>query len=137
MDFQLNSQCDLSIFPDSIVFVDDEARGACPPKADHVTPAPMPTPPKMEARGGSQSCDDYHVTYDPPSQHWYYDVEVSGGGTMRWVRHWCPSEWKPQERFYKYQRYMPRSQNNRPAPPINDFDFLDSYARSYYTKSRR
>lgn len=86
---------------------------------------------------GSQSCDDYHVTYDPPSQHFYYDVEVSGGGSMRWVRHWCPSEWRPQEAFYRYQRFMPRSQNNRPPPPINDFDFLDSYARSYYTKSRR
>lgn len=56
---------------------------------------------------------------------------------MRWIRQWCPSEWVPQEPFYRFQRYMPASQNNRPGTPINDFDFLDSYARDYFSRSRR
>ncbi|KAJ1484809.1 hypothetical protein T484DRAFT_1795840 [Baffinella frigidus] len=45
------------------------------------------------------------------------------------VRRWCPSEWVPQDKWYKFQRYIPRGNNNHPAPPIDDFDFLDSFAR--------
>ena len=35
----------------------------------------------------------------------------------------------PQEAWYKYQRYVPRQLNNKPPPPINDFDFMNSYAQ--------
>jgi hypothetical protein len=33
-------------------------------------------------------------------------------------------------------RYVPRTNNNLPAPPINDFDFLNTFARDYYKESR-
>ena len=41
-----------------------------------------------------------------------------------------------QEAWYKYQRYVPHTKNNLPAPPINDFDFLNSFARDYYRETR-
>jgi hypothetical protein len=74
--------------------------------------------------------------YDPAAQNWYYETQATEGGTVRMVRHWCPSVWKPQEEWYKYQRYVSRSKNNLPGPPINDFDFLNSFARDYYKASR-
>ena len=75
--------------------------------------------------------------YDPAAQHWYYWTKDAGGADVKMVRHWCPSLYVPQERWYKYQRYIPRGNNNRPAPPINDFDFLNSYARDEYAASRK
>jgi hypothetical protein len=33
-------------------------------------------------------------------------------------------------------RYVPRTNNNLPAPPINDFDFLNTFARDYYKETR-
>jgi len=123
------------LWENSLVFVDDEAKGSCKSPAPEGPANPMPLPPRVASHEAT-SCEDYHVEFDPAAQHWYYDVATAGGGTTRMVRHWCPSEWEPQERFYKYQRYVPRTNNNLPAPPINDFDFLDTYARGYYSKSR-
>jgi hypothetical protein len=127
-----------NIYEKSLMRMDRLALGACqaaPPKE----PVPMPkiAPPpgggsKPEAPADPlQACKDA-PSYDPAAQNWYYDTN---DGT-RMVRHWCPSVWVPQEQWYKYQRYVPRSNNNQPAPPINDFDFLNSFARDYYKESR-
>ena len=83
----------------SIVYVDDEALGACKPPIKAPV-QPMPSAPRAVEHFGP-GCDHYDVTFDPAAQHWFYDVEVERGGKQRMVRHWCASDWTPQEAFYK------------------------------------
>lgn len=65
---------------------------------------------------------------------------VERGASSTVAKHWsrgrCKSDWVPQEAWYKYQRYVPRQLNNKPPPPINDFDFMNSYAQTRGDPSR-
>jgi len=101
---------------------------------------PMPTtaaPGVAPATESPQSACADDSEYDSAAQHWYYMTKDSSGADVKMVRRWCPSEWVPQDKWYKFQRYIPRGNNNHPAPPIDDFDFLDSFARDEYTSSRK
>ena len=98
-------------------------------------PAPPPPAPLVSQAADTDPCSE-HPDYDPAAQMWYYLTPAPGGGEVKMVRHWCKSEFGPQEAWYKYQRYVPRTKNNFPAPPINDFDFLNSFARDSYRESQ-
>jgi len=94
---------------ESLMRMDKLAAGACSPAAS-MEPVPMPKiapkpyqPPADPLRSCKEAPD-----YDPAAQNWYYDKKVTEGGSVRMVRHWCPSVWVPQEQWYKYQRYVPR-----------------------------
>jgi len=128
-----------NIWEHSLINLDDEAPDACTPPADN-SPAAMPPAPEgtrapMSDEDAMAACKE-QADYDPTAQHWYYYQQTEDGGQVKMVRHWCPSEWIPQEMWYKYQRYLPRAKNNFPAPPINDFDLMNSFARAEYASSR-
>ena len=98
-----------NIYVESLMRMDKLAAGACSPAAS-MEPVPMPKiapkpyqPPADPLRSCKEAPD-----YDPAAQNWYYDKKVTEGGSVRMVRHWCPSVWVPQEQWYKYQRYVPR-----------------------------
>ena len=121
-----------NIYEKSLMRMDKLALHACP-KAPPTRALPMPriAPNPQPPADPLSACKDA-PSYDAAAQNWYYNKQ---DGT-RMVRHWCPSAYAPQEQWYKYQRYVPRTNNNLPAPPINDFDFLNSFGRDYYKESR-
>uniref|UniRef100_A0A7S0ETN2 Uncharacterized protein n=1 Tax=Hanusia phi TaxID=3032 RepID=A0A7S0ETN2_9CRYP len=131
-------EAELNIWDKPLLFLDDRAPGAC--DVADLPAQPMPAVAPRAAAAPAQldpeaACRD-SPSYDAAAQHWYYWQEVAEGGRVKMVRHWCPSAWVPQEMWYKYQRYLPHTSNNLPPPPINDFDFLNSFARDYYSRSR-
>jgi hypothetical protein len=132
-----------NIYEHTVVRLDKLASSSCPvlPPAPKIPMQKIPLPPAPKGGPGSiagkpeTGCEQYMKgvpDYDAPAQNWYYDKP---DGT-RMVRHWCKSAYGPQEEWYRYQRYVPRTKNNLPPPPINDFDFLNSFGRDYYKESR-
>eukprot|EP00293_Proteomonas_sulcata_P005618 CAMPEP_0184329944 /NCGR_PEP_ID=MMETSP1049-20130417/144414_1 /TAXON_ID=77928 /ORGANISM="Proteomonas sulcata, Strain CCMP704" /LENGTH=280 /DNA_ID=CAMNT_0026652335 /DNA_START=192 /DNA_END=1034 /DNA_ORIENTATION=+ len=126
-----------NIWEHSLIKLEEAALNGCK-AGQEMEPEPMPAipaPPPYKPQTPEEACRDA-PDFDPAAQHWFYYKEESDGSKTKMVRHWCPSAWVPQEIWYKYQRYLPRTKNNMPPPPINDFDFMNSYARDEYYDSR-
>jgi len=81
-------------------------------------------PPKKILEEGCREAPEY----DPAAKRFFYWMPTEDGGQQGMVRHWCQSDWVPQEEWYRFQRYLPEQNNNKPPPPINDYDFLNAYA---------
>lgn len=128
----------------SLIYADDMARKVCKPrqgprsgKAPALLPPPAEPRRKMTAKEAIDLVCKNQPEYDPGAQQWYYmKAEVDGGKTIM-VRHWCKSDHTASEPFYRYQRYLPRQLNNKPPPPINDFDFMNSYSQVASRPSRQ